>query len=126
MGISEPYNLYRKLLKNNNVFCSECSEYNSGENNYCIYCGHKMKKINKKDKSYRVYCTKCGERLCEEDKFCGECGCKINKKNEKMVICSVCGEWCGDDRYCWNCGHDNIGKNSMMKTKQYGDRKSVV
>ena len=126
MGVTEPYNLYRKLLKNNKVFCSECSEYNSNENKYCIHCGHKLQKIDEKNKLYNIYCTKCGERLSKEDKFCGNCGSKVTKIKNEEVVCPVCGEWCDDSRYCWNCGHDKIGKTSVMKTYQHCKGRSIV
>lgn len=89
------------------VVCSECKKKNNPNNNYCIHCGHKLKKVHKDDKSYRQYCEFCGNQLKKDDDYCGECGKKVSKKVLKVKICPVCGKWCNENKYCWNCGHDN-------------------
>lgn len=99
------------------VYCSECSTLNTIYDNYCGVCGHKLKKINEKDKVYKVYCTECGEKLNKDDKFCTECGCEVSEKIPKERICAVCGEWCGYEEYCRNCGHNNIKNSSWVKYK---------
>jgi len=103
--------------ENKKVYCSECSTLNSIYDNYCTVCSHKLKKIDEKNDIYSIYCTECGERISKDDGFCSECGCKINKKISKEKICAVCGEWCDYNRYCWNCGHDNVENKSLLKDK---------
>ena len=88
------------------VVCSECGLNNYKNNNYCIHCGHKLKKISVNDKAYKIFCVHCGNQLKDGEKFCGKCGKKVCNK-EKVKVCPVCGEWCGEEKYCWNCGHDN-------------------
>lgn len=90
------------------VLCSECGKNNSHENIYCIHCGHKLKKIPMKSKLYKKYCSCCGKPLNKDDDFCGYCGNELTKTIERVKVCSVCGEWCNDEQYCWNCGHDNF------------------
>ena len=88
------------------IVCSECNLYNDEENNYCIRCGHKMKNISVNNEFYKEYCVYCGRPLKKDENFCGYCG-KEKKQKKKIKVCPVCGEWCGSEKYCWNCGHDN-------------------
>lgn len=96
--------LYFDSIKNEK-YCSECSTYNDNDNKYCINCGHKLKKIDENDKSYKEYCPICQDMVNKDDDFCGKYGHKI-VKNEKKDRCPICGEWGSLERYCWNCGHD--------------------
>ena len=89
------------------IHCSECGKNNDKNNKYCIHCGHKLKKIPIESKYYKKYCVNCGKKLDKDDDYCGYCGYSSSKNSERIKVCPVCGEWCSDEKYCWNCGHDN-------------------
>jgi len=102
-------------IMNLTMYCSECGSKNSKENNYCLNCGHKLKSISENDELYRKYCVFCGEQLKKDDDYCRYCGNSVSYETRKIKICSVCGEWCDDERYCWNCGHDNSKNVHILK-----------
>lgn len=109
------------------IICSECEKKNNPNNNYCVGCNHKLKKIDVNDEKYRQYCEYCGNQLKKEDKYCCECGKKVIKKILKVKICPVCGKWCNSNEYCWNCGHNNKENPILMKClskKECGNCKS--
>lgn len=95
--------------------CSECGKGNNSKNSYCIHCGHKLKKIPKNAKNYKEYCVHCGEQLKKNDIVCGKCHFPVRKEKKKRKVCAVCGEWCDDNKYCWNCGHDNYRNINLVK-----------
>ena len=94
-----------KKLRRGGISCSECGEVNESGSNYCEKCGHKLRRISKHDKLHREFCPICREKVTKDMNYCGSHGHKINR-SEKIKRCSVCGKWVGDDRYCYNCGHD--------------------
>ena len=106
----EIVNLYEKAWQEE-VICSECSTWHSKEDNYCMECGHKLKKITN-DEINKKYCPICGERVNIGDNYCGNYGHKIETTRTRK--CDVCGEWIGEERYCINCGHDTIERNPMF------------
>lgn len=101
-----------KKYEETTIYCSECSSKNTIYDNYCVECGHKLKNISKNDKLYKKFCECCGSKMNKHDIYCDECGHKLS--NEKIKICSVCGEWIGNDRYCSNCGHDTINRWTLV------------
>lgn len=103
------------VLNENNVCCSECGSLNNADNNYCLSCGHKLKKINKKSRNYREFCPICCKPISSDDEYCGVYGHKI-ERNEKIKVCPICGEWNCDERYCINCGHDFIRNSNRANS----------
>ena len=104
-----------ELAWQNEVVCSECSSWNDKENNYCIECGHKLRKISD-DRINKKYCTICGEKVDIDAKYCSRYGHEIKVKN-KIRVCEVCGEWIDGERYCINCGHDTIDRSPIVLKK---------
>lgn len=94
-----------ELIKGVAISCSECGTNNSKDSNYCMCCGHKLRKINKRDRAYREYCPFCKEIITNDMDYCGNCGSKI-ERNRKEKVCPICGELNGVQNYCINCGHD--------------------
>lgn len=117
----EAWERLRKYEKES-IFCSECSSRNTIYDDYCRECGHKLKKISEKNRFNRKYCKFCGSPLDKNSNYCGECGKEISKETNKMKICSVCGEWIGNDRYCSNCGHDTIKRRVLLIGNKYSIR----
>lgn len=112
----------KELKSGKAISCSECGMNNDKNNKYCIHCGHKLKKINKRDKSYREYCPICKDIITNDMEYCGKHGHKI-ERNKKKKKCPICGEWCGLNRYCINCGHDfytSLGAKNARPI-HYGD-----
>lgn len=100
----ESIDMYKWSIKNR-VVCSECSTHHDKiGNNYCIKCGHKLKKITN-DKINKKYCPLCGEKVNMDVKYCSKYGHEIKIKR-KVEKCPICGEWKDEERYCINCGHD--------------------
>lgn len=125
MGLGEFIKTYGEVCEkvwNETKYCSECSVKNDVDNNYCINCGHKLKKIV--GKYDRVYCSSCGNKNEVDSKFCGCCGCEI-KKNGKIKKCAICGELVGDYRYCYNCGHDMYHRASVVLCSDVNLKKVV-
>lgn len=130
MGIFKRFDKWSERISNEKfeintgkaISCSECGRNNDKEHKYCIYCGHKLKKISKKDKAYKEYCPMCKEQINSDMDYCGKCGCKINRKVKERQ-CPICGKLVNHDRYCINCGHDfyvnPICDNS--REEHYGD-----
>ena len=98
----------------NSRSCSECLEPNELGNNYCIECGHKLKKI-RNPKQNKNYCQVCGKRIDLDSKFCNSCGSRIIR-DEKQKVCPICGRWMSDT-YCWNCGHDSFHNSNLLIDK---------
>ncbi len=97
--------------------CSECLEENDEKNNFCVYCGHKLKKIDENNPANKNYCQLCGERVDVSAEYCGEYGHKIDR-NTKFKVCAICGEEISIERYCWNCGHDDIHNSNVSIDKR--------
>ena len=101
-------NLYKEHW-DNHIACSECSTINDKKNNYCLECGHKLKKITDENIN-RKYCPICGEKVSMDMDYCSKYGHEVKLKG-KINRCVICGEWIDEERYCINCGHDNLKRS---------------
>ena len=117
LSLKETEDEMLKLGSGNYMSCSECGEVNLVNDNYCAYCGHKLKKINENDELYREYCPVCKEKITKDMNYCGGYGHKIDREN-KNKRCPVCGEWVVSERYCLNCGHDFYLSNFYNKNRR--------
>ena len=109
-------NSKKNKINKETIKCSECRTINNSENKYCINCSHKLKKISKKDKSYKKYCTNCGMIVERGENYCKHCGSKVKKRLQKETICAICGEWNeNENKYCWNCGHNTYKRGLSFR-----------